>query len=127
MNRTILAAAALAATLSASPATALDFTAPITQLDGTPFTDQAGKPLATTLGTIAETALLASYPDEQATITGEDKVKRFVLATKIHEAKGAALTADEVALIKKLIGKSYNALIVGKSWQLLDPASVPSP
>jgi hypothetical protein len=125
MNRTILAAVALAAMFSASPTAAIDFATPLAQLDGQPFVAQDGKPITMTLATVAETALLASYQDEQ-NLSGEDKVKRFVLATKIHgAAKDLPLTSDEVSLVKKLIGKSYNPLIVGQAWRLLDPASVP--
>lgn len=35
------------------------------------------------------------------------------------------LTADEITLIKKLVAKAYNPLVVGRTWELLDPASVP--
>lgn len=117
--------AAVAALLAASPALAVDFTAPLNQLDGHPFVGPDGKDVATTLGSVAETALLSAYQDEP-NLSPEDKVKRFALAEKIHlHPTDAQLTAEDVALIKKLVGKSFNALIVGEAWRLLDPASVP--
>ena len=121
--RLFLSGAMLIAALSA--AYAIDFSSPITQLNGEPFVGQDGKTMNTTLAIVAENALLASYQDEQ-NLSGEDKVKRFVLARKIHEnEKNVELTADEITLIKKLIAKSYNPLITGESWRILDPASIP--
>jgi hypothetical protein len=107
-----------------TPAWALDFTAQLKQLDGSAFVDPSGKEAPVTLGTIAEISLLTTYPDEQ-NLSGEEKTKRFSLALKIHEKKEVPLTADEITLIKKLIAKNYNALITGRAWELLDPASVP--
>jgi hypothetical protein len=108
---------------------AVDFTTKLTQIDGSPFLDGAGKPeeKQTTLATIAVNALLAAYPDEQTPpLPAEEKVKRFALAEKVQlHPSDAQLTVDEVALIKKLIGKGYPALVVGEAWRVLDPASVP--
>ncbi len=121
--RFVLSAIMMIAAMTA--AFAIDFSSPITQLDGQPFIDKDGKPIHTTLAIVAENALLASYQDEQ-NLSGEDKVKRFVLAHKIHDdEKNVELTADEITLIKKLIAKSYNPLITGESWRILDPASIP--
>lgn len=122
----ILAAALATVLTSAPPASAaeIDFTTPLVQLDGKPFLGPDGKPVETTLASVAETALLGSYVDEQ-NLTGEEKVKRFSLANKIHGNRAASLTTEEVALIKRLIAKSYNPLVVGLSWTILDPASVP--
>ena len=110
--------------LSASPALALDFTQPLTTLSGQPFTDPDSK-VTITLATIAENALLQAYPDEQ-NLSGEEKLKRYTRARKIEDNKQKAeLSAEEIALLKKLIAKLYNPLILGQSWKMLDPASVP--
>lgn len=122
MKRVLIAAALIAAVCT--PAAALDFTQPLHQLNGEPFTSPDGKPTSVTLGTLAETALLTLGADEAA-LPGEDRVKRFVLAQRVHESKDAVLTADEIALIKKLIAKTYGPLFVGQAWRMLDPASVP--
>jgi len=99
---------------------ALDFTAVLTDLDNAPLvTDQ----IPLTLSKIATTALLTPFQDEQ-NVSGEEKVRRFLLATKVREATDVQLTTEEVALIKKLIAKAYAPLIVGRAYQLLDPASV---
>lgn len=123
----VVLAAALATLLASSPPVAaaeVDFTTPLAQLDGKPFMGPDGKPTETTLGSVAEVALLGSYADEQ-NLTGEEKVKRFALANKVHGNRAAVLTTEEVALIKRLIAKTYNPLVVGLSWTILDPASVP--
>jgi hypothetical protein len=106
-------------------ANATDFTQPINQLDGSPFTDGAGKPIVTTLETAAETALLANHQDEQ-NLSGDEKIKRYALALKIfNNKKDVNLTADEIALVKKLIAKVYSPLVVGEAWRMLDPTSIP--
>lgn len=117
--RSVLTAAAL---LTAVPALAVDFSKPITQIDGTtPLRDD--KQAIYSLGDVAETALLTSYQDE-GNLDGVEKNKRFWIAKKIHDQrKDPVLTADEIALIKKLIAKAYNPLVTGQAWTLLDPAS----
>ena len=118
--RIFLAAAAIAV---ATPALAVDFAAPINNFDGTPMRKDDKTIL--TLEETVTTALLSSYPDEQS-LDGVEKNKRFWLAKKIHDQrKDPVLTADEIALIKRLIAKAYNPLVVGQAWTILDPASVP--
>jgi hypothetical protein len=118
--RTFLVAAAIAV---ATPALAVDFAAPINNLDGTPM--QKDDKTVLTLDDVASIALLSSYQDEP-NLEGVEKNKRFWLAKKIHDQrKDPVLTADEIALIKRLIAKAYNPLVVGQAWTILDPASVP--
>lgn len=118
--RTFLVAAAIAVS---TPALAVDFAAPINNLDGTPMRKEDKTVL--TLDDVASTALLSSYQDEP-NLDGVEKNKRFWLAKKIHDkSKDPVLTADEIALIKRLIAKAYNPLVVGRAWGLLDPASSP--
>ena len=125
MNK-LLAASIITMALT-SGAGAIDFATKFTQLDGTPFLDANGKQddKPATLGTVAINALLANYPDEQS-LAAEEKVKRFVLAEKIQlHPTDAMINVDDIALIKKLIAKSYPSLVVGQAWRILDPASVP--
>ena len=64
--------------------------------------------------------LLATFPDEQ-NLAGEEKLRRFLLASKIHWADGEAeLMAEEISLVKKLIGKGYGPLVVGQAWKMLE-------
>ena len=76
----------------------------------------------TTLKEVAVNALLAMLEDERH-ISGEDKAKRWLLATRIYSnPEGVDLAVEEVALIKNLIGKAYLPLIVGQAWQMLEGA-----
>jgi len=64
-------------------------------------------------------SLLANFPDEQG-LAGEEKVKRYILATKIHNDSNPDLSIEELSLIKGLVGKMYSALIVGQMWEILE-------
>jgi hypothetical protein len=130
----MIAAACFVLVVTCANAFAIDFSTPLHQLDGSEFLGQDGKPAPITLGDVCEVALLASYKDEGDDIVSgkikiedfnKEKARRFGLAKKIHTANGdLQVTTDDIALLKKLIGKSYNALIMGQAWELLDPASV---
>lgn len=64
-------------------------------------------------------ALLAEIQGEQA--TGEEKLKKFLLAKRIHVATDQIdVTVEEAALLKRLIGKLYGALVSGQAWQILE-------
>lgn len=120
MKRTALALLIL--TAFAGQALAIDFSAPIRSIDGTPVPADPGKPELLTLGRVCEDALIAQLPNDQA--TPAEKNQRFWLAHKIHAGK-EPLTADEITLAKKVIGLAYGPLVVGRAYELLDPASVP--
>jgi hypothetical protein len=110
----------------AAQAGGIDFAALLTDLDGQPIPDCVGNDCANkpalTLGVIAIRCLTANFPDEEKSISGEEKFKRGELALRIHKDGKTSLTAEDVALLKKLVGKAYGPLIVVKTWALLDPA-----
>lgn len=108
--------ALVALTVSAS---ALDFTQVLKDLDGKPIKND-DKEL--TLGEAATIALLAPFQDEQA--KGDTKAKRFLLAIKVRQAKDAKLTAEEVKEIKDVVAKAFAPLVVGRVWEIIDPASM---
>ena len=89
----------------------------ITMFDGTPV---KSPPTATEL-TIGAAAINALLADDGAS-GGQDKFDRFMLAQRLHEAKGGkvALKAEDAALIKNVVGSVYGALIVGQVWQAID-------
>lgn len=73
-------------------------------------------------------ALLANLPIEQG-ITGEEKVKRFNLANRIHAGGEQDISAEDIALLKRLIGAAYPASMVGPAWAALEqdvPAEPPA-
>lgn len=108
----------------------------IQKFDGTEFGDleqdgidergqpkfKVGPPL--TLKKVCIDALIANYQDEQ-NLDAAKKTERGWLAQKIWNATDQTidLSAEEVALIKSLIAKRYNPLIVVLAWGALDPDS----
>ena len=89
----------------------IDFSAAIKDFDGDAVKDGDKE---ATLGRVACTALLASYADEQ-NLPAEDKVKRFRLAEIAAKGGAQEMKVDDVALMKKLIGKAFAPLIVGRA------------
>lgn len=106
-----------------APAAAIDFKAPITSLDGSSVPLSKDDKTALTLGRACEEALTYNGQLAGDTATPEEKNRRFWIAMKIHEDK--PLTADEITIVKKVVGLAYGPLIVGRAFELLDPASVP--
>lgn len=97
---------------------------PINDMNGIPITEPHAEGARTvTVKKIAVDALLANYEDER-NLSGEDKVKRFRLAQKIHVAEDEIeITAEEISLIKRLVGKGYAPLAVGQVFDLLEGAA----
>jgi len=94
----------------------IDFSVALKNLEGKPLKDK-GKDL--TLKDVSTNAVLGNYDEK---IDGEEKLKRFLLATKIYESNGELeLTIDEVKMIKDLIAKGYSILVTGRALQILDP------
>lgn len=75
-----------------------------------------------TLGKVAITALMNVYDDE-GTLSGEDKLKRYDLASAIYALEDGApfeITVEMVALLKNLINKTYGVAVVGPAWRMLE-------
>ena len=73
---------------------------------------------ATTLQTVAINALMAAYTDEQ-NLSGEDKLKRWKMSQRIFGGE-EDFSIEDVALLKKLIGKAYSTIIVGQAYEMLE-------
>lgn len=74
-----------------------------------------------TYGRVAINSLLHVQPDAQSQPTGEEKVKRFALAQRIHAAGGEIeVKTEEATLIKQSVAKIYAPIIVGPLWQAFD-------
>ena len=72
-----------------------------------------------TLKDVSTNALLGNYDEK---IDGNEKVKRFMLATKIYEANGELeLDVDDIKLTKDLIAKGYSVLVTARALEILDP------
>ena len=116
---TALAAIALAA--ATMPALAIDFDSKILTIDGQDFRDERGAAVNITLGSVAQNVLLNV---DDKSLNGEQKMKRWLLAKKIHEKpKDPDISIEDIALIKTLIGNNQPPAVSGPAWQLLDPAA----
>lgn len=85
-----------------------------------------GQPLpepANTLGGVSVAALLGSYADEQG-LSGEEKFHRYQLAERIHAGSVQEVSAEEVALLKKLIGKNWPPAVLGPAYEALEQDAV---
>ena len=103
----------------------IDFTAVLNDLDGAAISDGGETKSAFTLGSAAVRALVIPYEDER-NLSPEEKFKRGELAARIHGATSLSLKAEDVTLLKKLIGKAFGPLIVFRAWPLLDAAETPA-
>lgn len=98
----------------------VDFSQSLVDLDGKALVEQtSSKPI--TLRALAVNALMASFEDEK-NLSGEEKVKRYETALLVHNSQDEPIemTVEAVALIKRLIGRSYGPLLVGQAWKMLD-------
>lgn len=94
----------------------VNFSAEIKDLSNLPIKAE-DRPL--TLSSVCCNALMLTFNDEHS-LPGDQKVRRFKLATMVVDGGQVDLTAEDVAEIKKVVGKAYGPLIVGRAYELLD-------
>ncbi len=105
----------------------------LTNLEDKPLQDITGQqgpdgiPLTRdlTLAMVLEGALL-NLSDEDRNISGQEKARRFALAVKIHNAnhKPLELGIEDLVTLKELVGKLYTPMVVGRVFEILDPAEI---
>lgn len=95
----------------------INFEQVLKELDGK-IIQIPGEGVDLTLKIVASRSLSMIFNDEQ--ISGEEKAKRGLLAFRIYANSDIDLTVEEVALVKKLIGKAYGPLIVTQAWEMLE-------
>lgn len=78
-----------------------------------------GKEAPVTLASICCSALMGEVSAET---TGKEKVRRYNLATSIVGKGAVNVTAEDVALLKDLVGKMFTTLCVGQAMEMLDPS-----
>lgn len=94
-----------------------DFTLQLKDLDGNVIKE---KDKEVTLCTVALSALMMSYEDERQ-LTGKEKADRYQLAMKINKRPGEVdVTAEQLAMVKMVIGKAFGPLVVGQVYELLE-------
>lgn len=95
----------------------VDFTKKFCNLNGEVLKD-ANSQREVTLGEVCVEALLST--DKENPISGTDKLERYNLALEIHTGKKETLSAEEIVLLKDLLGKLYTPIIVGQAFPMLD-------
>lgn len=95
----------------------VDFSTVLNDLLGEPLKED-GKPF--TLSMACCTALMTPAQDEP-NVAAETKVRRFKLATAIIQGGEQDFSIEDVAELKKLIGKIFGPLVVGRAFEILDP------
>jgi hypothetical protein len=95
----------------------VDFSQIIRDLDGVSLKNDDKSDAK--LKNVCEKALLSEAPGIK--VTDEDKLKRYSLALKIHDAVDKLdLTTDDISFIKKSISAVFPTLIVGRSFEMLE-------
>lgn len=80
-----------------------------------------------TLRNACEAALSADYQSEQQRgggVTGEVKYQRYCLAVKIHNNDTPPLLAEEIVMLKHVLGLRFPPGIMGPALRLLEPETV---
>lgn len=99
----------------------LDLKIIMKNLDGTPITktDKANEPF--TLLDVVCTALL-NEPPNAPPLSGQEKSRRYALAVKAFGSNGLPLevTIDEAKLIQDQVAATYQALVCGQVWKIME-------
>ena len=94
----------------------IDFSKVLVTLDGSNLMENGQ---GITIGSVCYTALLTMMPDDKT--SGEEKIKRFMLATAIYAAKESLdLPIEDIVKIKKLVGELCTPIVVAQVWPVLD-------
>jgi len=107
----------------------IDFQTALTELNGEPMMvsermgDAAVKPYL--LRDVAISVLVNQLVDQMGKpeqLSAEEKVRHAVLAQAIYQAASPIeLKIEDVALLKKRIGRGAPPIVVMRAWDILDP------
>lgn len=96
----------------------LDFSLPVLDLTNKPIVQEGGNTL--TMKDVAISALLTPHEADR-TMGGDEKARQFSMAVRLSAADGDLdLKAEEVAMLKRLIGRMYAPLVVDRAFEFLD-------
>lgn len=80
---------------------------------------------ALTLKATAVNSLMFSHEADKTT-SGEEKLKRYLLATRINAGGMVEVSSEEISLLKMLIGRTYPTLVVGQALLFLEQDVIPT-
>lgn len=92
---------------------------PVDLMSEQPITMPDGKTPAT-LARLCAQALGAALPEDDKEQTAEDKVRAWSLGGKIVRGGVVDLAAEDIALLKKRVGKLYGPFVVGPCLEALE-------
>lgn len=95
----------------------IDTTTVLNDVDGEPMKDAKGE---LTLRRVIQAAMVSTFP-EDAKMEGDEKVRLWGLAMAAN-ADTVEWTPEQVATVRRRIGKGYGPAVVGPAYALLDPA-----
>lgn len=72
-----------------------------------------------TMKAVSITSLMGTHEADR-NISGDEKLKRYLLAVKINAGGEVELTAEEIAQLKSLIGRAYGPIAVGPAFLFLE-------
>jgi len=106
----------------------IDFDRALTTLDGEALKyaveacSACGRPReerSRTLRNACVDGLMATSPQDQA-ITGEEKVRRYQLAVRIHEGGVVEVSPEDVVLVRERVALLFGSIVVGQVWPMLE-------
>lgn len=98
----------------------MDFSKVLTGMEGNELKlERDEKTVPLTLGTACIMALRLNAPDDK--FDGQEKLTRYMLGTRIAQAKEPLdLTIEEIAKLKELAGKYLSVEVSGAVWLALE-------
>lgn len=93
----------------------------ILQITGEPVKDDKGN--SATVKSVILDALSTPIQNEM----GDVKFRKYGISKKIFDNEPVDLSAEEISLIKELIGKFYAPQVVGFIWNYLEGKDIPQP
>jgi len=97
----------------------VDFSQPLITISGEPLYEDKEQSKSVLLKTICVNALLGVY-DDDAKLSGEEKLRRYQLAGRLYKGGTCEVTTEEVVLLKQLSARAYPALVCGQAMLLLE-------
>ena len=101
----------------------IDVTNPLLDLDDRPIvldSTESATPGPLTARRAIINALMLADPK----LDGTEKLGRYLLAALINKKDEVDLTNEQVTLIKAEVARCYGPLVVGRIYELVDPACV---
>lgn len=101
-----------------------DLSQPLLDLDNAPVIERVGEngPLHLTAARACVGALMGTLPGDDRALSAEDKLRCFTLAQRITGSPVLDLTVEDTAFLKRRVGAAWSPLVVGRVYEILDPA-----